>query len=296
MNQLMGYVMLALAKAKEVHQNTVWFFDDQMHQKEMTKNEIESYMEEALEKKEFKMYLQPQIHMSDYTIGGAEVLVRWIREDGRVYMPMQFIPVFEENGFCVQLDLYMIRQACERLRMWMDQGITPVPLAVNQSKRTFFEPGYVESLQEIINTYQIPPQLIKLEILENLALENEDSFIKIISDLREKGLGISLDDFGSGYSSLNILAKLKIDEVKLDRGFLCEISVNENPRSKLIMEQILSLAKSMSIKTVVEGVENEENDRLIRSLGCDLGQGYYYGKPKRAEEFSLDVGGNSRQS
>ena len=283
--QLMGYVMLALAKAKGIHQNTIWFFDDQMHRQEMTKNEIESHMEEALKNKEFKMYLQPQINMSDNKIGGAEVLVRWIRDDGQLYMPMQFIPVFEENGFCVQLDLYMIRQTCERLRMWMDKGIDPIPLSVNQSKRTFFEPGYVERLQEILEEYRIPPRVIKLEILENLALENEDSFIKIIADLRKKGLGISLDDFGSGYSSLNILAKLQIDEVKLDRGFLCEISGNENQKSKLIMGQIVNLAKSMSIKTVVEGVENEEHDRLIRELECDLGQGYYYGKPKKIEEI-----------
>lgn len=286
-DQLMGYVMLALAKAKEVHQNTIWFFDDQMHRQEMTKNEIESYMENALKNKEFKMYLQPQINIMNRRIGGAEVLVRWIKEDGHVYMPMQFIPIFEENGFCVQLDRYMIKLACEKIREWMDLGVEPILLSVNQSKRTFFEPGYVEYLEEITNKYHVPPCLIKLEILESLALENEANFIRIIGDLREMGFGISLDDFGSGYSSLNILAKLQIDEVKLDRGFLCEIYEKENQKTKLIMEKIVQLAKTMSIKTVVEGVENEENDCLIRELECDFGQGYFYGKPEKAEAFRL---------
>ena len=179
----------------------------------------------------------------------------------------------------------MLEQACRRLREWTDAGLEPVPISVNQSKLTFFMPDYVNRIMAIVDRYQVPPRLLTLEILEGTALENVEVMNKRLESLHKKGFRISMDDFGSGYSSLNILGKLKIDELKLDRGFLMETAAGENPNAGLIMEQVVQLSKKLAISTVVEGVETEANEQLIKGLGCDYGQGYLYSRPPE-EEFT----------
>ena len=156
-------------------------------------------MKQALEQEEFKMYLQPKIDLETNHIIGAEALVRWIRADGTVIYPDQFIPTFERNGFCSELDLYMVEQACKQLRKWLDAGKEPIQISVNQSKLLFYQSDYIERLCEITNRYQIPPAQITLEILEGLAAKNIDELNKTINKLHQIGFHISLDDFGSGY-------------------------------------------------------------------------------------------------
>lgn len=165
------------------------------------------------------MYLQPKIDLTSGRLGGAEALVRWTTGTGRMLYPDQFIPLFEQNGFSVSLDLYMVECACKQLRAWLDQGIQPPPLSVNQSKLLLFEADYIQNLERLIERYQIPASWITLEILEGLALENAGELNARISQLQATGFRISMDDFGSGYSSLNTLNSLQIDELKLDRGF-----------------------------------------------------------------------------
>ena len=282
---MLTHVMFALAKARETHQNTIWFFDSELHKKEVMDSYVEGHMNQALQEKEFRLYLQPKVDLKTDALGGAEALVRWQRHDGTMIFPSQFIPLFEENGFCAKLDMYMVEQVCACLRQWMDAGLTPVPVSVNQSKLTFFMPDYVNRLMELADRYQIPSGLLTLEILEGMALENVDALNRRLEILREKGFHISMDDFGSGYSSLNTLGKLKLDELKLDRGFLLEVSKGDN-NSRLIMEQVVALAKGLSMSTVVEGVETEEHVRLIKELGCDYGQGYVYSRPVPESEFT----------
>ena len=284
-NTLMVRVQFALDKAIGGHSNTIWFFDTELHKLEELENYIESHMHQALHSGEFRMFLQPKHRLSDGKLLGAEALVRWLPRDRGPIFPDQFIPLFEKNGFCVQLDLYMVEQACRKLREWMDRGMTPVPLSVNQSKLLFFEADYVGKLTRIVDRYQISPQWITLEILEGMALENADVLNRKIADLHQAGFQISLDDFGSGYSSLNTLGKLEIDELKLDREFLLSASSPKQNRVRLIMEQIVQLAHQLTIRTVVEGVETEEDERFIRSIGCDIGQGYLYSRTVSAEEF-----------
>ena len=210
------------------------------------------------------MFLQAKKDLRTGELAGAEALVRWNASDGRMIFPDQFIPLFERNGFCVKLDLYMVEQACRQIRSWMDRGIDPIPISVNQSKPLFFEPNYVQALTELVQTYGIPPRFITLEILEGLALENVDTLNEKIVLLQAEGFRISLDDFGSGFSSLNTLGKLKIDELKLDRGFLLGISSQEQGRVRIILKEIVQIARQLSISTVAEGVETAEDERLIR--------------------------------
>lgn len=282
---MMTHALFALAKAKKSRQDTIWFYDAELHKKEQLENYVESHMQKALEAEEFKLYLQPKIDLRDHSLGGAEALVRWVTDRGDFFSPDQFIPLFEENGFCAQLDLYMAECVCRLLRRWTDNGLPVIPISINQSKLLFYETGYVERLCGLTEKYQVPPSLITLEILEGLAMVNTEEVNAKIRLLRESGFKISMDDFGSGYSSLNTLGNLNIDELKLDRAFLLEASEGCNLRQRIIMEQVVKLTKRLHISTVAEGVETSEHDSLIQSLGCDFGQGYYYSRPISAEAF-----------
>ena len=242
-------------------------------------------MHQALKDKEFRMFLQPKMDMRTGKLGGAEALVRWIPKDGTIIYPNQFIPLFESNGFCSSLDMYMVENVCRKIREWIDAGITPVPISVNQSKILFYEEDYVENLCAVLERYRIPGDLITLEILEGLAAGNIDELNEKIDQLKEKGFRISMDDFGSGYSSFNTLGKLHIDELKMDRVFLSAITGKEDERQEIIMAQVVDLAKKLRISTVAEGVETKENETLIRTLGCGYGQGYYYSRPIDEDEF-----------
>ena len=282
---MMTHAMFALQTAKGTDRNNVWFYDVELHKQETLQNYIESHMHQALKDKEFRMFLQPKMDMRTGKLGGAEALVRWIPKDGTIIYPNQFIPLFESNGFCSSLDMYMVENVCRKIREWIDAGITPVPISVNQSKILFYEEDYVENLCAVLERYRIPGDLITLEILEGLAAGNIDELNKKIDQLKVKGFRISMDDFGSGYSSFNTLGKLHIDELKMDRVFLSAITGKEDERQKIIMAQVVDLAKKLRISTVAEGVETKENETLIRTLGCGYGQGYYYSRPIDEDEF-----------
>ena len=282
---MLTHIHFALNKARGGHSSTIWFFDTELHKQEELENYIESHMHSALENGEFKMFLQPKKDLRSGSLNGAEALVRWQTESGKMIFPDQFIPLFESNGFCTSLDLYMVEQACRQIRTWLNSGIEPVPISVNQSKLLFFEGDYVQKLTAILTRYQVPAHFIILEILEGLALENLDELNEKISQLQELGFRISLDDFGSGYSSLNILGNLKIDEVKLDRDFLMNAADQNQNRVRLIMEEIIHIAGRLGISTLAEGVETPKDEQFIRSIGCDTGQGYLYSRPLSAEDF-----------
>ena len=279
------HAFFALDKARTMPPNTIWFFDTELHKVEKLNNYIESHMHQALEQKEFQLYLQPKFDLSTSALGGAEALVRWQTGDGRTIYPDAFIPLFEQNGFCVELDMYMLELVCRRIHDWTASGKTPIPLSVNQSKLLFYESNYTHRLAELMKKYQIPANLITLEILEGLALENPQVLDEKIRHLHELGFQVSMDDFGSGYSSFHTLGSLHIDELKLDRSFLLELSKNGQSRIRTILRYILKMTKELSIRTVAEGVETPEDENLMKSLGCDFGQGYLYNRPIPADEF-----------
>ncbi len=282
---LMSHVQFALDSAKGAHSSYIWFFDTELHKKEELENYIEGHMHQALRDGEFRLFLQPKKNLDSGMLDGAEALVRWKTGAGKMIFPDQFIPLFERNGFCVELDLYMAEQACRQIRAWIDEGKNPVAISVNQSKRLFFEADYVQRLTDLVKKYDVPARLITLEILEGLALENADELNEGTRRLQARGFRVSLDDFGSGYSSLNTLVRLKIDELKLDRGFLLSAQGAEQARARLIMKHVAAMAQQLNISVVAEGVETEADEQMIRSIGCDTGQGYLYSRPVSAAEF-----------
>ena len=284
-SRMMTQVMFALDKAGETRQDNVWFYDMQLHEKEKRENYIESHMHQALEKEEFRLFLQPKMNLQDGSLAGAEALVRWITDEGKMMFPGDFIPLFEKNGFCARLDMYMMECVCRHIHQWIEAGVQPIPISVNQSKLLFYEADYPNRLRELVAEYDIPAGLVTLEILEGLAIGNVEELNERIMLLQKEGFRVSMDDFGTGYSSLNVMGALKIDELKLDRAFLMEISHENNSRQRVVMEMVMALTRRLQIATVAEGVETEENEELIRELGCDMGQGYYYSRPISAEDF-----------
>lgn len=284
----MTHVKFALNTARQSLKRSIWFYDIGLHEDEILENYVESHMYLAMEKEEFQMYLQPKVDLKTGKISGAEALVRWIPENGKIIYPGQFIPIFENNGFCDVLDLYMVEKVCRQIREWIDQGKEPLPLSVNQSKLLFYEADYIDNMKALLEKYQIPASMVTLEILEGLAMKNVEELNERIARLTEMGFKVSMDDFGSGYSSLNTLASLRINELKIDREFLLRLQKpgEDHKRQITIMNKVVELTKELKIKTVVEGVENEEDEKLVQKMGCDQGQGYYYSRPVSAEEFS----------
>ena len=281
----MSCLMAALAYAKKSNCPVVYVFDEALYQTEQLRYYIETHMQPALEQEEYQLYLQPKMNLQTDRVDGAEALVRWqSKERGMIY-PDQFIPLFEENGFCERLDLYMVEQVCKTLRRWMDSGLTPVGIAVNQTKSLFVKEDYVDSLLAITGKYRVPPHYITLEIMEGLAFENLQSLNRTIQKLNRQGFQVSMDDFGTGYSSLNTLGKLEINELKMDRAFLMEAVNDPQGTQSEVLAAVLVLAKKLGIKTVAEGVETKKSEDMIRAMFCDYGQGYYYSKPIPAEDF-----------
>ena len=283
-----SHMMAALAQAKKSKTDPICIYDESLHKAEQMRHYAESHMQRALEQEEFQLYLQPKMDLKTGVLTGAEALVRWQTQDRGMLFPDQFIPLFEENGFCVKLDLYMVEQTCKQLRQWMDEGLAPINISVNQTRLLFASEGYVEKLLAITEKYQVPPQYITLEILESLVLDHVDRVNACIDQLRSLGFRISMDDFGSGYSSLNTLGRLKIDELKLDRLFLMGVANDTEGTQRKIMACILELAQKLHISTVAEGVETRENEQMMAQLSCNYGQGYYYSRPLAVDMFEQD--------
>ena len=278
-------LMVALAHAKQSAGSSVCMYDDSMHKEEQLRQYIETNMHRALAESEYQVYLQPKMNLRTGRIDSAEALVRWQTKERGLLFPDQFIPLFEQNGFCKRLDLYMMEKACQLLRSWMDAGISPITISVNQTKALFVSEDYVEKLLEITSRYRVSPRYIVPEILEGLAFENSAELNRTIADLNHAGFRVSMDDFGSGYSSLNTLGKLHIDQIKLDRMFLMDLRKEQRNAQYEVMFSIFSMAKKLGIETVTEGVETKEDEELIQSMGCDYGQGYCYSKPIPANDF-----------
>ena len=280
---IMNNALLALNSVKGNEMDSIAFYDETLHQKAVKQTRIESCMWDALNNREFVMYLQPKYSLETGAIHSAEALVRWFTADGAVIYPDEFIPVFERNGFITKLDMYMLEEACRYQALWKAKGYPLVPLSVNQSRVFFYDSEYLDKFQEIISHYQIDPSLIILEVTEGIAMTNLEQIKKVILRLHSMGFCISMDDFGSGYSSLNILKELPIDELKLDKVFLSD---SENPvRSESIMRNIIRLAAELSITTVTEGVETKEQAEFLKRISCDIAQGYYFARPMPVENF-----------
>lgn len=259
------------------------YYDDNLRKQLLSEKNIEDEMHSALANNQFVMYLQPKYDMKTLKVAGSEALVRWIHPTRGFIPPGDFIPLFEKNGFVLNVDRYMWESACKAIKSWIDRGYNPVPISVNVSRLHLSNEFFIDDLKNLINKYKIPPELLELELTESASFEDFDKFIDTVNELKKQGFSIAMDDFGSGYSSLNMLRQIPCDILKLDRGFINDTTTDE--RGKIVVKHVLSMAKNLSLKTVSEGIETVEQAQFLTDSGCDIAQGFLYAKPMPLEEF-----------
>lgn len=257
-------------------------YDDIIRLKMREQADIENEMEQALINNEFVMYLQPQINIRTGKICGAEALVRWKHPVKGVLVPANFLSLFEDNGFITRLDRFMWEEACKYIADLQSRDIL-LPVSVNVSRRHIGETDIVELITDMVKKYGFENRYLEIEITENLFLQDVSQLFEDMGELKSRGFRILMDDFGSGYSSLNMLRKAPIDTMKIDRFFLDEIMSTE--RGKIIVESSVRMAKMIGLDVIAEGVETKEQLEFLRSIDCDMAQGYYYSRPIPVDEF-----------
>lgn len=273
---------MALKRGANTFSKTVFCYN-QLIQKSIEKEiSIESRMEEALMRKEFLVYLQPKYDVISEKIVGAEALARWQTPEELLF-PDSFIPLFERNGFISKLDMYMLEEVCLLQRRRLNEKKPCIPISVNQSRLLLYNAGYVDALIGIVDKYEIPHHLIELEITESVVFEDKAVAIKTFHQLLQLGFKISMDDFGSGYSSLNMLKEIDVNIIKIDRSFLEDFINSE--KGKKIITSVLGLIHQLGLLSVAEGVETKEQLDFLKGAGCHWVQGFYFSKPIPAEDF-----------
>lgn len=274
--------LMALKASKKTYNDNIYVYDTILHEKVKQHTRIENRMFQGIDQEEFEVYFQPKYDISTETIVGAEALVRW-NVDGNIVYPDAFIPVLEENGFITRLDMYVFEHVCRCLKEWEAKEYH-LQINVNQSRLLFYRSNYMQMLDDIISKYDVDASNLVLEVTESVAMEDMLTLKETIKALHERHFLTSMDDFGSGYSSLNLLQMLEFDEVKLDRIFLSDIS-NDSTKQRNIIQKLVELNKTLSIRTVAEGVETKEQLDFLRSIGCDIAQGFYFSKPVPKAQF-----------
>ena len=242
-------------------------------------------IQEGIEKDEFTFYIQPQYDINKQKIVGGESLVRWISAKRGFVSPGEFIPLLEKNGFIADLDQIIWEKVCKWLRACIDKGYEPVPISINVSRMDIFALDVPEFLVGLINKYEISPELIKIEITESAYAEEGDVIIQTANALKEHGFLVMMDDFGSGYSSLNMLKSMPVDVIKMDMRFLEINEQEEDDKGIGIIESVVNMARQMRIPIVVEGVETKTQENLLRKVGCVYTQGYFYYRPMMQDSF-----------
>lgn len=261
------------------------FYDEKIANKVLEEYKLSSSMKASLKNQDFKVFLQPKCDLITRKTIGAEALIRWIHPEFGFITPDKFIPLFERNGFITNVDMFVLECVCKKIRKWLDEGVTPVKISVNLSRVDIYNPLLGEMILGIINSYNINPKYISFEVTETAYTENSTQLITAVTELKKLGFTIEMDDFGSGYSSLNMLDELPLDILKLDMKFL-ENRMETKSRQNII-SFVSDLAKLLKLSLVAEGIETEEQLILLRDMGYEYGQGYYFSRPVPQEEFDI---------
>ena len=276
---------MAADTVKNSFTKAIGIYDDSLHESEIFAEQLLEGFETAVREKQFEVVFQPKfdIRPQEPVLTSAEVLVRWKHPQLGTVSPGVFIPLFEKNGLIRQLDEFVWREAAARIKDWKSRGVDPVPVSVNVSRIDLYDPVLVERMQEITEINGLSPAEFYLEVTESAYTEDSDQIIRTVKQLREKGFRIEMDDFGSGYSSLNMISTLPIDALKLDMLFI-RTAFRERKDTRLL-EMVIRLAESLEVPTIAEGVETAEQLLTLKTMGCDIVQGYYFSGPLSAAEF-----------
>ncbi|MDG4594803.1 MAG: PAS domain S-box protein [Candidatus Contendobacter sp.] len=274
----------AMYRAKHTGRNTRVFYDRAMNAATLARMVLEAELRQAIAAGQLRAYYQPKVRLSDGTLVGAEALVRWEHPDRGLIPPGQFIPVAEASDLIVALGDWMLVEVCRQLAAWRRQGGSPLTVAVNLAARHFRQPGLTDRIRGLLDAHDLPAQALELELTESTLLDANADTIETLRQLERLGLGLALDDFGTGYSSLSYLKRLPLTALKIDQGFVRDLVAN--PDDRAIAATIVALGHHLELAVVAEGVETEDQRRLLLEQGCDLAQGYLFSRPLPAEAFA----------
>ena len=271
------------------HKTQIVIYDEKMDQREKREQRLLNDLRIALEQKQFQVWFQPKYNIKNEppVLASAEALTRWVHPELGIISPIEFIPLLESSGQITMLDHFVWEEAARNIAHWRDEFGVRLPVSVNLSRIDVFDPNLISILNGIIGKYKLDHKDFKLEVTESAYTENADHLIKVIEKLREIGYEIEMDDFGSGYSSLNMLSSMPIDILKMDMAFVKNIERNEEDFH--LVELILDIARYLDVPVIAEGVETENQLRLLKDAGCDIVQGFYFSAALNAEEFEEKI-------
>jgi len=273
----------AMYQAKESGRQAFRFFTPAMNTRAVERQSIEASLRRALERDEFMLHYQPKICLKTGAIVGAEALIRWAHPVRGMVPPAQFIPIAEDCGLIVPIGKWVMRQACEQARIWVDAGYPAIGIAVNVSAAELKEEGFLDDLLAILELTRLDPGLLELELTESVLMRRVDSTVTILRTLRERGVQVAVDDFGTGYSSLSYLRIFPLDVLKIDQSFVRQIATNGSDAA--IVTAVIGMAQTLKLRVVAEGVETRAELDFLRAHQCDEAQGYYFSKPIPADRF-----------
>lgn len=284
---MMNYATISMDKNSSPMENTFTMYTQEFHDQMKLETMITADMQGAMERQEFKLFFQPQYNPAG-TLVGAEVLCRWIKDDGFIRTPDVFIPIFEKNGFIKKLDRYVWEKSFQAIQRWHSAGIKVVPISLNISHITLKDDDIISFISDLHKNYSLPPHTVHFEITESAYMNDQKRLIGRVNGIRNLGYAIAMDDFGSGYSSLNTLKDVPIDILKLDMGFLRESENTE--RGGTIINSVVRMAQDLKLMTIAEGVETQNQADFLCSIGCDVLQGFLYSRPVSQAEFERIIG------
>lgn len=279
--ELIRQADMAMYQAKKAGKNTHKYFSCDLFQEEARTNALTASLRMALENNELEPFFQPRVLLENEKTLGAEVLLRWMKSEHGFVSPDEFIPIMEKTGIIHEVGLWVLEQACKRVAQWKQQGID-LKLSVNVSAKQFEDKQFIPKVKALLELYDASKN-IEIEITEGLLLSHSENTVTMLNEVKELGITLSLDDFGTGYSSLSYLKQIPIDVIKIDRSFVMDMTSNHD--SMQIVKAIVSLAKSLNRSVTAEGIEEQEHVDLLKALGCEEGQGYYFGKPMPIGDF-----------
>ncbi len=258
-------------------------FDNRAHDAIIAGNTIEKELAKAIENNELVLYYQPKINLEDGSVMGMEALIRWIKPDGTVIPPSDFIPVAENSMLITQISRFVLREACRQNKEWHDMGLGPVTVSINLSAIDFYQTNVTETIRSTLEETGLEAKYLDVELTESLALKDIDHAISQMQEIKNLGVKLSMDDFGTGYSSLSYIQMLPISLLKLDRSFI--VYLEDDEISREIVSAVIRIAKSKKIETIAEGIETIGQGEILKKSGCDYAQGYFFGKPMPADRF-----------
>lgn len=276
----------AQAAGVKPFETEIIFFTDEMRDQQEWAIRVRAYLDTAIKKDEFLIYLQPKFDIRTNTIHGAEALIRWLYKGERFLSPGLFIPIFETGSMIGKVDDVVLNKVCATIKRWKEEGRKLYPVSVNVSRMSMGIPDLVEHLTDIVDSYGVDHSLIDFELTESASFDNKEGMIQVIRELKERGFKTSMDDFGTGYSSLSSLSEMQFDTLKIDKSFVDGIGRNkECHKNCAVVKHIISMAQELELICLAEGAEEQEQAELLKEFGCDVIQGFYYSRPLPVAEF-----------